>query len=633
MLSLFSVAVLVFVPGALVLGCARVPWRWGLGLAPGVSLLLAEAGATTVYFTGVPYTGWTMALGLTLVCLAALAIGHFRPLGESTAGLSTPWPWRTYIGMCAGLGLLAAPLIIGMGGVSMLLQQWDGVFHLSALRAIREHDIASSLWALAPLYQSGASPSYYPSAYHALISLSPTDGVSTLNASIYIFATLVWGSGLAMLAASIEKRWGTELGIRTGSLVGWILPIAAAFVSVPSVLFPLLSALPYAVSVVLVPGIIAGLLTGERRIVLAASLASLGMIVTHPISVASLALIIGPTMIMRFVSQLMVGWRGLTSWCDRLRVLILIIVAVTGSFIYWKLLSAVRGYERKTGANPFGEFFGGLIDLTSLWRAHDWYLGGVALAVLAVFGAVVMWRSLPRWISVGATATWLIALLVRAVARSDVWWLQQLASPWYSQAARVAPIITMIMALFTALAVAHLLRQASATTVVTTVVLFGLVTGGWRTLPRTELVRAAYQPGEIAYGTMADSDDFAVLTWLRDNGLPQKGALIGDPANGAAFAYGFSGVDSQVRQLTLATLPPYVWSAVMGLSDREDDLCSELRENGVRYIYLDADTSTEGAKVSLDATGMYDVDTTVWSRVTSSGSVSVWELPDQCHRQ
>ncbi|WP_348647930.1 DUF6541 family protein [Bowdeniella massiliensis] len=615
------------------LRCARVPWQWSVGLAPGVSLLIAEVGATTLFLIGASYTPRGMLLALIVACLAAAAVGRLWRRPGSDPGVRARWRWPTYVGLGCGFALLSAPLIVGMGRISTLLQQWDGVFHLSALRAIREHEVASSLWALAPLYQSGSSPSYYPSAFHALMALSPTDGASTLNASIYLFAVVVWGSGLAMLAATIEQRWGTELAIRHGSLLGWVVPVAAAFVSVPAVLFPLLSALPYAVSVVLLPAIVAGVLSGHHRILAAALLAGLGMIVTHPISVASLVLIVGPAALVWFIPRFQRGWRGETTRRDRFRAVSVIVLGAVGALAYWKVTSAVRGFERKTGANPFGEFFGGLIDLTSLWRANDWYLGGIALAVLAISGAVVMWRRLPRWFAAGVSATWALSLLVRAVARSDVWWLQQLASPWYSQAARIAPISTIVMSLLAALALAYLLRKASTMTVVAAVTIFGLVTGGWRTIPRTELVRAAYQPGKIAYGTMVDSDDLEVLTWLRDNGLPSSGALIGDPANGAAFAYGFSKVDSRVRQLTLATLPPYVWSAVMGLSERTAQLCSELRAHGVRYIYLDSATAKAGAKVSEDAPGMYDVDTSGWTQVISSGSVSVWELPDQCQRQ
>lgn len=162
---------------------------------------------------------------------------------------------------------------------------------------------------------------------------------------------------------------------------------------------------------------------------------------------------------------------------------------------------------------------------------------------------------------------------------------------------------------------------------------FAVVTGGWRTPARAELVAAAYQAPEIAYGTMVDADDLEVLNWLKDNGLPDSGALVGDPANGAAFAYGYSGVNTIGNQLTTAVLPKFLRSALLDFSNHPEYYCELLKQHGVSYVYLDSDAAADGAKVSEKAQGIYGVDTTRWQLMTRSGSVSVWKLPDRCRVQ
>lgn len=628
MLTVLTVAAVAFIPGALTLRILRIPWPWALGLAPGLSLLISEAIATVAYLVGLPFNRVSAAVGLVIVlALAALA----RLVVPATPHFVALKRW-TYVPIALGVVLLALPLIWGMGSLSTLLQQWDGVFHLSSIRAIRDNETASSLWSLAPLYQQGGSPRYYPSAFNGLISLAYGEGVEVLNASIYVFGVAVWASGMLLLAWQIESRLGETLRIRPGMLTAWILPVSAAFVTVPAVLFPLLSALPYAAAAVILPGVIAGLADRRLTILCAAAVATFGMALAHPIAIASLAAVLGPITLAWLIHVVPKAWNSERSMLVRSGVVVGVLAAIGVGLVYWKLSASVRGFERGAGANPFGEFAAALIDYTSLWRANDWYLGGALLAIGTIAGLVFVFRRLPRWGAFGVTGALVLPLVIRAVARVDNVWLRTLATPWYSQAARIAPVITMVMALLVALAIAAILGVASWRRVGAVLVIAAVATGGFRIMPRIQLVEAAYQPGSIAYGTMADEDDLAVLRWLKKHGLPREGSIIGDPANGAAFAYGYSGVDSRVRQLTLAAQLPTVWTAIKDLAKRQEELCPDLRKQGIRYLYLDEDTKTQGAKVSIDFTGMYGVDTSGMTRVTKAGSVSVWELPDQCPR-
>lgn len=626
--TVLSVAAVAFIPGALALWILRIPWPWVLGLAPGVSLLISEAIATTTYLVGLPFNRVSAAVGLVIVLALAAPVRFILPASPKLVRLEH---W-TYAPIALGIVLLALPLMLGMGPLSTLLQQWDGVFHLSSIRAIRDNEIASSLWALAPLYQQGASPSYYPSAFNGLISLAYGEGVEVLNASIYVYGVVVWASGMLLLAWQIETRFSEALRIRPGMLTAWLLPVSAAFVTVPAVLFPLLSALPYAATAVIVPGVIAGLADRRLAIRLAAGTATLGITLAHPIAIASLAAVLGPIILAWLIHVVPKAWNSELATIVRAGVVVGLLGAIGVGLAYWKLSASVRGFERGTGANPFGEFAAALIDYTSLWRADDWYLGGALLAIGTIAGLVFVFRRLPRWGAFGVTGALVLPLVIRAVARVDNVWLRTLATPWYSQAARIAPVITMVMALLVTLAIAVILGVASWRRVAAVFVIVAVATAGFRIVPRTQLVAAAYQPGSIAYGTMVDEDDLAVLRWLKQHGLPHEGSIIGDPANGAAFAYGYSGVDSRVRQLTLAAQLPTVWSAIKGLAERQGELCPELRKQGIRYLYLDEDTKVQGAKVSMDSSGMYGVDTSGMTRVTKAGSVSVWELPDRCPR-
>ncbi|MDO5700762.1 MAG: hypothetical protein Q4P36_04735 [Bowdeniella nasicola] len=648
-----SVVLLAFGPGVLLAAGLRTPWRLTLPLAPALSLFAIEIGADILYLLSVPYTRATAGAVLLLLVVACAITGALatrqafplrrrgesawglRPLARARAWLRDPaWPPSTWAGIGVGLLLMAVPLLIGMGSLAALLQQWDGVFHLSAIRAIRDEQIGSALWGLAPLYQGEGLPSFYPSAATALLALAPAPGVEVLNAGIIVYSVLVWPLGLVLLVAELEHR----RGVRRGAVVTWVVPSSALLISVPAVLFPLLSAYPYAVSTVLLPAVLGaglalapgGSLHGAHAGAgIALALAGGGVIVAHPISLASLALLAGPATVAGLVSW----WRGAPETERRRRRPTLaagFLCVIVLTIAFWKLSAPVRAYDRGGGANPIGEFGAALIDLTPLWRVTDYPLAGAIPTILAA-GTLIGWWSQGRrtWAVVGSLSI-LIPIAIRAVARVDVLGLQSIAGPWYSQAARLAPLHTIGVAVLAAFALAWASARLGWRSLGVVIVVTALLTGAWRIPARTALVAAAYRPGEIAWGTMVDDDDLAALTWLREQGLPGDGAIIGDPANGAAFAYGYAGVDSRARQLSLGTYPQGVREALHTFSDTPAVACEALQADGVRYLYLDSDTGAQGAKTTRYAQGMYGIDTERMALVQAFGTVEIRRLPRDC---
>ena len=234
-LIVLAVASLAFLPGALALRCAGVSWRWALALGPAVSLLLAEVLATVYYKAGLPYNRTTALVGvLVVLCVIVFTRLATRrwPVRESSGDAARPRsrvPWWVYLGAIVGAVLLAVPLVVVMGSGGAVLQQWDGVYHLSAIRAVREYQTASSLWGMAPLYRDGGAPTFFPSAFHALVSLAPGAGVQVLNSAIYVFGVAVWAAGLVALATVIDDRLAGRLGLRRYVLPAVVVPISAAF--------------------------------------------------------------------------------------------------------------------------------------------------------------------------------------------------------------------------------------------------------------------------------------------------------------------------------------------------------------------------------------------------------------------
>ncbi|WP_058233764.1 DUF6541 family protein [Devriesea agamarum] len=250
---------LAFVPPLPALRLLGIPWYLAVAVAPAASLGLAGFSAIIAAFIGVP---WGLVPFFALALVAALSAALLSAGGFVVRGLperspvhvlcGRPGPAKQLIGpgicLAFSIAVVLIPIAIGFGSPTAILQRWDTIFHLVALRWIHEGADGSALH-LGEIASSAHVPSFYPAGFHDLTSLVP--GVPLpilLNASVSVLLLVPWTVGLTVLAhlAWPKVRYaGTVAALAavlapSAPLSEWVhlspIPNLAAFSALPGVL-------------------------------------------------------------------------------------------------------------------------------------------------------------------------------------------------------------------------------------------------------------------------------------------------------------------------------------------------------------------------------------------------------------
>lgn len=401
--------------------------------------------------------------------------------------------------------MTGVPVWLGTGGASSPAQASDAVFHLSATAFVRATGNASFLGGLAPMYEGAAR--YYPTAWHALAALVPGDVAMVSNVLVLLMVALVWPLGVAALVGEVSRAVGAgEAGdgvrpLGVGPLGVGAVGVGAALAG--SVISPVLlasSVWPYALSVCLTPGALAGIQAvvsehrgcgcgrrlgvrdeqgerpgesegrgeslsvsevrdevpgvredrgrrlGERErrvpggLCVVTALACLGVVLAHGTGLFNLAVLAGPLLAPGCVRAIRRQWRA--SWRRRAIVLVGCAALTLGAAgLAWfgrGALRAVMGYAR-AGANVWETLFALVTDHPLLAVYTPWIPGNVLLPALALAGA---WaarrvRELRPWVVAFALGVLLVLL-----ASGPAWPGRALAGPWYTQRARMMPLVS-----------------------------------------------------------------------------------------------------------------------------------------------------------------------------------------------
>jgi hypothetical protein len=204
--------------------------------------------------------------------------------------------------------------------------------------------------------------------------------------------------------------------------------------------------------------------------------------------------------------------------------------------------------------------------------------------------------------------------------------LRWLAGFWYTQAGRIAPVAAIPAVLLAAHAADLLVgavrarrgrrggrarREGRAARMVTAAVLVAVVATAVGRLPLQHAVAAsAYVPGELAWGTMATTEELAMIQ-RAGRTLPRNAVVVGDPFNGSALLPALAGVDVVFPQLGASGMSPEQLYLEENLGRLHDDprVCDALRAAGAGYLYQDTTPAEDGAKVDPRTLAMRDVDT------------------------
>ena len=647
-------AVLFFVPGWAILRAAGVRGLLALGGAPAASAAYLGLAGLVLDRAGIAW-GWVpLIAGLVPLVALAAACGLWVRRATAASGLEPGGVWtRRYVmGRRRSLVLAAAlvlsavtflvPYLVGLGGPDAVVQQWDAVFHANGVQLIRDSGNASVLGAMAGQYGAAAPGVYYPVVWHAAAALAPGSVALVMNASVVVLATAVWLLGLAAL--------GRVVGERAWSLAVWTPVLGAAFGHFPSRILVELSQLPLGTAIAVLPGAAAlwiaasrivegelGLVSGARRVVgfLVVATVAAGVALAHGAGLFSFLLVVLPAAVLHVVRGVRWWWATgrrrpaiLVSLGFGLVLLAGLVLALSSS-----TLRAVASYTYDTRDFALATVYRTLFDLPTAPVAPGLW----PLAILTMVGAVVVARraelARERWLLWSAG----VVLLVAAASAGGLGPLRVLAGPWYSQTARITavwPVVAAPLAALGLLAVARWLlgrvpalgragtrlgqrfvpatehRPRLAGVAALVVVLAFALTLGWYAPQKAERGGRYTLPEPIQWGTMLSEQELALMKRLPQT-TPADAVILGDPANGAAFAYSMA-----QRRVVFPQLDPSNQSEAQrslrfgfDLLGSEPSVCAAVRELGVTHFYLDTTGPLDGAKTSADWTG-------VTSRVT-----------------
>lgn len=262
-------AVFLYVPGALLLRGARLPWAASLSCAPFVMMAVYALLAIIFEKAGI-FCDWTVLFIPSLILGAAVFVAscimRLRSREAAASPESVPGPWwerhfsllslvlYLVVGACIG----GAFFVRGVGAPDAVMQAFDNVHHLGQVRGFVETGNWSSLaFSMYPSAEEQAfSPfpgsAFYPSAWHAvaamMIGAAGVGVEEAMNAANFLFAFIVLPTSTAALMGVIfsgKRRiilWGSVCAVSFASFpwmfltFGPLYPNLAAFTLLPAVI-------------------------------------------------------------------------------------------------------------------------------------------------------------------------------------------------------------------------------------------------------------------------------------------------------------------------------------------------------------------------------------------------------------
>lgn len=576
-----------WLPGALVLRTAGVR---GLALASMAPLATTGIVGSSAVVMGVVGVRWDLlvAAAVTAICAGGVLLVRRRTAPSPPAPSPPTSARRTAEGRHAGILAWAgaaiavviplAALLRGVGDLSRIPRSVDALFHLNALELVRSTGRASS-FEIAALAGEELSGRFYPAGWHGIAGLVPVldERMVAYTLAAYVPVVVAWALGLAHLA---------RVALPHHPAAHAFAPVAGALVgAAPVHLVTSVGLVPNAWALALVPAALAAVATRRRSaagISASAALAAAALGTAHPSALVPAAVVAVPLVAARILGS---GRPRVVRW-----VAVLSLTAATVGL--WAGVASFAPHDRAR--------LGESADIAVIWR--DLASGSTGfvmsdatvLMLLALVGAVLAARhAVTRWLTVAAAlmVTWFVVLRLRVPALNTVF------DPWYGEARRIGPVLTVFVVLLAGLAVERALRAlvdrghlrtalpAPVAAVVVGAVL--LAVPAWQTTSAMHGAAAA----EYGHGSAGPYVSEAEQSLLRDAGPWRDGAVLGSPGSGAAHLYGVAGVPVVLR---------YVWSvadddvalvdaAVARGSVAGSQVCSALARLGVTHLYVDTE--------------------------------------------
>ncbi|MEV7454731.1 DUF6541 family protein [Pseudarthrobacter oxydans] len=608
-LLLFTIG-LLFVPGAIVALASRIRGVALFAIAPALSVTIVAVSALIAPLAGMEWSLFPVLL-LTAV-LAAVAVPAAwwtaRP-GESRKFLPGAGNWR--LGLGHAIAVLIAAFLIGrrlvgaFGRPESFSQTFDNVFHLNAVRYILDTGSGSSI-----TVSSMTGGDFYPAAWHDLVALlAATTGADitvSVNVVNLIVASVCWPLGCIFLAHQL-------LGKRV------VVSVAAGILSAAFGAFPLLlldfgvlypnflgnALLPVAVAL----GVQALGLTGSRAgstlvnwLLFIAVLP--GVTLAHPSStMALLALMIPPLVILwtRFTAKISRGSRHRA--VSLVGAFFLLLLGLWLAAVAWKNVRPPEIAAFWPPVETTGRAIGEVLTSSAIGRSVSW-----AVMVLAVAGLIVLIVQRRHLWLVGMYGV--IASLFVIVASFPFGELRTfLTGVWYNDPPRLAsllPLVTLPLAVVGAVHAwdkwvaplgtaylsakkaplsAHLRRVPGYVGLSVAGLACVLLVFSTQQANVREAAISASEGYRLAEDSpLISSDEMALLKRLPEK-LPEDATLLGNPWNGSALAYAFTGRDL-VQLHMLSEMPAGLEQLYTSLNKANSDpsVCPIVERLQVDYV-------------------------------------------------
>ena len=661
------VAGLLLVPGWIMGRSAHLGALPSLAVAPALGSAIIGAAEILAHALALPWRPWGWAVIAALTAVSALMARLIAGSPPERARRTAPQgrAERTILagGLIVAVVVPAGAILSVLPGPAYPAQAFDATFHLNAVAAIREGGNASMLGGLSALYSGRAV--YYPTVWHGALALAPGGPVPVSTAGVLALTAVAWPLsllGLLARAAGLDTPWGPEAeGARRRQqtcAVAAVLALSAAVVGFPLLPMTSLAVWPYALSVLVLPGVLVlyDLLrrgTASRRLrlvlVLLALAAAGGVVAAHGTGLFNLAVLTPPFLADAVVSlwRRSATRRGGRALLAAVAVAAMLVLAA-GTWFMRGSLASVLGYRRPAGgvAGAVATLGQAIIDLPMYGAVP-----GATVPIGIVFGLLTLaaaWSARSRRDQRPWLIMWLLALLLLVLVGGPQWAGRQLGAPWYLQKARILPLA--ILPAFVLLVQAGagqpgrrlwevLHRAASRVGVVrperaaaAMLVALVLLPVAARTPLERNLAASVYDPQRIQYGTLLTKDSIALIRRSRSE-LPDDAVVLGAPSRGAAHLWSLGGVHVvyPTRDKTAPGTPgAALASAWPTLGQKGSQTCALLNRLGVRYFYSSSDATASGsvtgaAPLRWDSR-LTQVPSEGLELVDSEGSASLWRI-------
>lgn len=537
LLVLFYAAVLLVPGGAL--GALAGLRGWTLAaMAPLLTYTVAGLGgpwsqALGLRWSFLTFLGWWAVFAVVLFGVRLLA-------GE---GVPRPplWPWRAQAAvvacMVAATGISIFVVVHGMGGLSVVPQDWDAAWHANSIRWIADTG-QGGLYAPSQLnwYESAAGM-YYPNAYHLVAALvysaSGDSVVQVLNAHTVFIPAMV-----ALSVVAVVRRFN-------GRAV--VAGIAALLVVSTSAFYDNLwrgPLLPFETGLALTPLaviLVVDLLDTEGgwrarlRPALIMAVAMAGLVCVHSSAAFGAVLFVLPMLVARWIGEPKRTLRELgTLVVAGVGIAVVAAVELVGMLGSGEGVAGVDWPATETASQAVGDIL--------MWgytqQYPQWWLGVALIIGLLTFRRL---REL-RWLAAVAVV---FGLLFVVAAAYDTWWSMDLTRPWWNDAFRLIALAAIPLCVIAA----HGLAEAQR-----------VVAGLLARVPSARLVAAAavlvvaagltggFYVGRNEY-RMSSNTTLQAVTADKIAGYEELGRIVppgervlNDRGDGSVWMYAFAGV-------------------------------------------------------------------------------------------